>query len=357
MKKMLIIGPFPPLFSYGGPTKSVKGLYDVFSQTDIHCSVLSPNTHLDRTKLTEINLNKDIIFCKNQFTYLINNSHKFDVIWLNSLFDLKIILLCLIKVFTNFHLIVSPRGQLSSQAISTSKPLLKNFFLKILFFFKSNLIFHSTSISESENISFFFNKTRVKMISNIFSLNYKTNLVTDRKFVFYSRIHKKKGLDILLKTIKKYNLKIDLDIYGFIEDKRYWKLCTSLFKNNPKVEYKGIIEDGDISKLKDKYSFFILPTLNENFGHVIIELLSIGCIPIISKDTTPFDQQISSVFNLNFNLHSQSNLNNVLNQAINMSNDDLILLKSRVKPCFEKIDKMQEKNKREYIKFVNNLII
>ena len=58
MKKLLIIGPFPPLFSYGGPTKSIKSLYDSFSKTDIQCSVLSPDIHLDGTKLKEVNVSE-----------------------------------------------------------------------------------------------------------------------------------------------------------------------------------------------------------------------------------------------------------------------------------------------------------
>jgi glycosyltransferase involved in cell wall biosynthesis len=356
MKNLLIIGPFPPLFSYGGPTKSIKSLYDIFSKTDIQCSVLSPDIHLDGTKLKEVNVNGDIVFCKNQFFYLIRNFHRFDIIWLNSFFDPKILLLSIIKIFYNFHLIISPRGQLSSEAIDTSKPLLKKIFIKIILLFKSNLLLHSTSSSESKDIALFFKNNKISQISNLFILDYKQNFVRKRNFIFYSRIHKKKGLDILLSTIQKYNIKIELDIYGFIEDKDYWKKCEKYINDIKGVNYMGSLDDGDITKLNNKYSFFILPTLNENFGHVIIELLSIGCIPILSKNTNPFDEDISSIFNLNFDISDKSDLKNVINMANNMSDERFIKLKSSVRPYFDKLNENQEKIKKKYINFISDLL-
>ena len=355
MKKLLIIGPFPPLSSYGGPTKSIKNLYDVFSNTDILCTILSPSRHLDGTKLKEVKNNENVIFCKNQFFYLLANSHKFDVIWLNSFFDFKILILCLIKLFYNFHLIISPRGQLSDQAINTSNRVFKKLFIKVTLLFRSNLLFHSTSSSESKDISYYFKKNQISIISNLFNLDYQPNNNKKSKFIFYSRIHKKKGLDILLKTIQMYNLKIDLDIYGFIEDIDYWKLCKNYIDKCDEVNYMGNLVDGDISKLKDSYSFFILPTLNENFGHVIVELLSIGCIPILSKNTNPFDKETNKIFNMNFDLNSSTDFKRVLEKANNISLKDLLELKVKVKSYFNKINLTQNETKAKYIKLIKNL--
>ena len=118
----------------------------------------------------------------------------------------------------------------------------------------------------------------------------------------------------------------------------------------------GTIDDGDISTLKNKYSFFILPTLNENFGHVIIELLSIGCIPIVSKNTTPFDKEISSIFNLNFEISDKSDLKDVINKANNMSDERFMELKSLVRPYFDKLNKNNKIIKNKYIRFISDLL-
>jgi len=356
MKHLLIVGPFPPLFSYGGPTKSIKSLYNIFTSSDINFSVLSPNSHLNGVKLFHKNNLNNVMFKKHQSFFLISKFYKYDTIWLNSFFDKKLLLLITIRLFYKFNLIVSTRGQLSSEAIATSNPTLKKIFINIIQFFKYNIIFHTTSNAETESVKKLFNKIKHKQISNVFDLNYIPNSITERKFVFYSRIHKKKGLDILLKTINKYNLSIELDIYGFIEDEDYWEICKKYIDEQSKVNYMGVIEDGDITRLKNKYSFFILPTFNENYGHVIIELLSIGCIPIISKNSNPFDADISSIFNLNFEISDNAKLKDMINTANNLNLEELSKLKSRVGPYFEKLNKTQENIKKEYVSFVTSLL-
>jgi glycosyltransferase involved in cell wall biosynthesis len=354
MKNLLIIGPFPPLFSYGGPTKSITSLHNIFSNSNINHHILSPDHHLDRSKIIQ-EKKTNIFYRRHQSIFLISNFYKYDIIWLNSFFDIKLLILITIRLFSKFEIIVSPRGQLSPDAIITSNKFLKQIFIKIIRFFRVKLLFHSTSDSETDDIKTLFKKIKYKQISNLFNLDYKSNSVTKRKFIFYSRIHKKKGLHILLNTIQKYNLKIELDIYGFIEDEDYWKICANYIKKQSGIKYMGSLKDGDITKLANKYTFFILPTLNENFGHVIIELLSIGCIPIISKNTNPFDKDLSSIFNLNFEILDKADLKNVLEKANNMSTDSLIELKSKVKPYFDKINKKQEMLKNDYIYFINEI--
>ena len=356
MKNLLIIGPFPPLFSYGGPTKSINGLNSIFSSSNVDFSILSPNSNLDGSKIKNINKSNNIFYRTNQSVFLLKNFHKYEIIWINSFFDLKLLLLLLIRLFFNFQLVVSPRGQLSQEAISTSNPTQKQIFIQTIRLFKNYFLFHTTSDSETKNVKAIFKTIKYKQISNSFNLNYKFNNVTKRRFIFYSRIHKKKGLDILLSTIQKYNIKIELDIYGFIEDKDYWKKCENYINDIKGVNYMGSLDDGDITKLNNKYSFFILPTLNENFGHVIIELLSIGCIPILSKNTNPFDEDISSIFNLNFEISDKSDLKNVINMANNMSDEKFIKLKSSVRPYFDKLNENQEKIKKKYINFISDLL-
>lgn len=356
MKKLLLIGPVPPLFSYGGPTKSINGLNIIFSRSNIDFSILSPNSNIDGSKIKNIKKSNNIFYRKNHSVFLLKNFYKYKIIWINSFFDIKLLLLLFIRLFFKFQLVVSPRGQLSQEAINTSNPTKKQIFIKIIKLFKNYFLFHTTSDSETKNIKAIFKKIKYKQISNLFDLNYKLNNVTKRKFIFYSRIHKKKGLDILLDTIQTYNLKVDLDIYGFIEDISYWDLCKNYIDKCDGVKYMGNLKDGDISKLKDRYSFFILPTLNENFGHVIIELLSIGCIPIVSKNTTPFEKEISSIFSLNFELSDKSELKDVINLANNMSDDRFMELKSLVRPYFDKLNENQKKTKNKYVYFISDLL-
>lgn len=340
------------MYSYGGPTRSIEGLYKTLS---IHydCTVISPKRNLDGSKL-DLEYHDKVIFTNSLIPYLLLNGYKYSFIWFNSFFELKLFFLIFLKIFYSFKLIVSPRGQLSNEAIRTSNPKLKSIFIRLIKMFNEQILFHSTYYSETNDINLFFSNSKVFQISNIFDLKYYSNSVTEKKFIFYSRIHKKKGLDILLDSLIDNNLDVKLDIYGFIEDEKYWNICKKKISQKTNIYYKGEISDGDISNLMNKYSFFILPTLNENFGHIIIELLSIGCIPILSKNTNPFDDSTASVFNLNFDLNSKNELKDVIKKVINMDNKEILHLKSLVKPFFENIKKEQEEIKNEYTKLIES---
>ena len=81
MKKILIIGPYPPLFSHGGPTRSVRNLYKILSKNNI-VKVLSPGRHINGKRVNL--LKKDIVFSDNHIIYILKNINEFDIIWHNS---------------------------------------------------------------------------------------------------------------------------------------------------------------------------------------------------------------------------------------------------------------------------------
>jgi len=355
MKKILLIGPYPPLYSYGGPTRSIYGIYNSLINSGYDCTVLSPKKNFDGSDNIGAINKKNIIYTDKFFHFIFKNYHTYDIIWFNSFFELKIFFLIFLKNLSDFKLIVSPRGQLSKKAISTSNMFLKYQFIKLVRIFKNTIIFHSTDSNESKDIEYGLCINKVFQISNIFSLKFYENSCYEKKYVFYSRIHKKKGLLILLKNILHNKVDINLDIYGFIEDKVYWNECYEIIRKLENVNYMGNIDNGDISILKNKYSFFILPTLNENFGHVIVELLSIGLIPMISKGTTPFDSIIGDKIKFNFSLEKPDELTNNILQSRNLSYNQMKEIKTSVKNIYNTLVKRQVNVKKEYVNFINKV--
>lgn len=355
MKKILLIGPYPPLYSYGGPTRSIYGLHKLINNTGFICNVISPNKNLNGSKIIINCEDSKVVFTNNFYSTFTYNIKKFDVVWFNSFFDLKLIYIIGLKFLFNFKLVVSPRGQLSKKAISTSNSFLKLIFIKIIGLFSDSICFHSTSDHENNDINFFFKTCKVSLMPNLFSLIYSNNKSIKKNFLFYSRIHPKKGLLFLLQTLFDNNISINLDIYGFIEDKHYWNKCQKIISKLKNVRYQGQIKNGDISILKDQYTFYILPTLNENYGHVIIELLSLGIIPIISKNTTPFDIIFTNNFNLNFDLNSQTELISIFEKVKKMNENDLVVMKKTVIEVFKTIELNQQNIKKDYINFINQI--
>ena len=111
------------------------------------------------------------------------------------------------------------------------------------------------------------------------------------KIVFISRICTKKNLDFCFDVLaKEFKGDITFDIYGMIEDKKYWEFCQQKADKLQKyvhVKYCGSLYPEQVIPTMLKYDIFFFPTKGENYGHVIYEALCAGCIPLIT-DTTPW---------------------------------------------------------------------
>ncbi len=84
-------------------------------------------------------------------------------------------------------------------------------------------------------------------------------------------------------------MKIEYDIYGPVGDWAYWEKCVEASRKLPahiQVAYRGVLSSGTMEGFR-KYHFLFLPTLGENFGHVIVEAMDLGC-PVIISDRTPW---------------------------------------------------------------------
>jgi len=81
-----------------------------------------------------------------------------------------------------------------------------------------------------------------------------------------------------------------LDIYGPAEDEDYWSACKDLIAKAPvnvEIRYKGPIAPAEVVGVLAKYDVFFLPTLGENYGHVVVESFLAGT-PVLISDKTPW---------------------------------------------------------------------
>ena len=99
-----------------------------------------------------------------------------------------------------------------------------------------------------------------------------------------------KNLDYALRVLAEVKVSLDFSIYGPQEDKAYWEKCQLLIAKLPaniQVFYKGSVDHQEVVNTLAHYDLFFLPTLGENFGHVIHEALRAG-VPILLSDQTPW---------------------------------------------------------------------
>ena len=297
----------------GGPVRSVFSMINLL-KTYFDFYIVTSNKDLgSNTEYKEITANT--VFEKEGINYfyfsdtyntvdnllLLIKKIEPDLIYLNSFwsftFSINIIRLKNKKLITA-PVLLAPRGMLSKGALSL-KSFKKNFFIfsAKLFGWYKNVHFHATNKQEEQDIKACFRSAKITIASNLNSgiLVKNTTLKNPGQLnlFFLSRISEVKNLHFALELLKETpsNIFIAYDIYGNLEDQDYWSRCNEIIMQLPKnvtAAYKGELPFNEVQNTILKYHALLLPTLNENFGHSIVESLLTGC-PVVISDQTPWN--------------------------------------------------------------------
>lgn len=145
-----------------------------------------------------------------------------------------------------------------------------------------------------------------------------------RYFLFMSRLHEKKGLDILIEVWEKIS-KDHKDWCLLVAGPDYCdysiKLSRLAEKLPGQVEYLGMLKGEERLSALSVSEFFVLPSYTENFGIAIGEALASG-LPVITTTGTPWSE--INTFNCGFCIElSSNNLEEALNNMFNTSEEEL----------------------------------
>jgi glycosyltransferase involved in cell wall biosynthesis len=103
-----------------------------------------------------------------------------------------------------------------------------------------------------------------------------------------SRIAPMKNLLYALECLQHVDGDVEMDLYGPIDDPDYWAKCQPAIRAMPpavRVRHLGSVPHAQARETIANYDLFFLPTLNENFGHAILDALVAGCPVLISQGT------------------------------------------------------------------------
>lgn len=262
---------------------------------------------------------------------LFNLIKNHDIIHFYGGWDKNHIITFLICFFLKKKFILSPMGIFEEWSLEQKKIKKK---LALFFYQKKILdkcdIIHATSELEKKNIKKITKNKNIlviphgiekldeKFIKKKFFVNKK------KRALFFSRIHKKKGLDILLNVWKKIKLlNWELHIYGPDYDNYIDHLDPSLKKIDG-VIFKGPLFDVKIKREVFKNSdLMILPSKSENFGYVILESIRAG-LPVLTTTKTPWEniKQTNSGWIVD---HLQTDLEKVLKEIDETDENDFIV--------------------------------
>ena len=312
-KIVILIDWYLPGTKAGGPVRSIyslvsliKDYFEIYIVTS-NCDLGSNEEYkaIVADKLFEKEGAFYYYFSKNKLNITnisaLINSIKPDLVYINSFWSYNFSI-GIVKANRNklikAPLLLAPRGMMGKGALGL-KPLRKIVFLTLakLFNWYNGVVFHATNEIEKNDIAKRFKNSKILTAQNV---NSGTVLFTQKikeenhlKLFYLSRIAKVKNLHFALEVLKEIapEINIEYDIYGNIEDKDYWLLCESIIKDLPKnmkVTYKKELQFNEVQSIITGYHGLFLPTLNENFGHSIVESLLSGC-PVIISDQTPWN--------------------------------------------------------------------
>lgn len=195
---------------------------------------------------------------------------------------------------------------------------------------KSANYIHATAQSELDNIRNLGFDNPAKVVANGIDISEVSEkkwgeFETVTNLLFLSRVHPKKGIDILIEAVsrlKRYNLCIKIVGEGekaYIEE---LKQKTINYCVEKQFEFAGGIYGNDKWSAIANADLFVLPTHSENFGIVVAEALA-SRVPVITTTGTPWEE---------LNLHScgwwidlsVDSLVDALEKAISLPKSELI---------------------------------
>ena len=221
--------------------------------------------------------------------------------------------------------ILSPHGMLELWILAQN-PLKKKLglFLYQKKAIQRALFLHATAQMEANNIRSIGFKNPIYIIPNGIDLSdVKKNkeYYGTKKMVFISRIHPKKGIEILIEAWSNSNTDgWVLEIAGN-GDKEYIENLNQSAKNIKNVNFVGAKYGEDKWDFLRSADVMVLPTHSENFGIVIAEALAVG-VPVITTQGTPWEDLEMHKCGWWINL-SVSNLSLTLEEAMDTSAKDL----------------------------------
>lgn len=355
MRILIVIDGFFPGEKYGGPSVSVDNFCNFMAEVD--CYIVTRDHDMgekERYKGIKDGWNKRGLA---NVLYLPDNEMNYntlkqvirevdpDFIYIQSLFELKTLQCLQIAKKQHIKVLLAPRGQLCKGAFDKMYKKLPFIYVLRMLNLLDGVIYQSTSDEETETIEKYLKakKEDIHLLSNIPSvpqgLSEKSKKIAgEAKFVFLSRIVGKKNLLNAIRFFKDIHGKVIFDIYGPKQDETYWQKCESVIKGLPdtiKVEYRGELGHQDVHNALRKYDAFIFPTFSENYGHVIAEALTTGCIAIIS-DQTPWTDINEAGAGWAIPLDAPESFNEAIQKVVDMDNVEYNQFQQKIRLYLEK---------------------
>lgn len=305
-----------PAVIYGGPTFSTMALCDGLASSQVvKVSVLTTDSNgpkiFDRVEVERNPLpfqaGYEVYYCRRialrsvsweLMRRLPKAIYESNLVHLTSTYNFTTVPTLLLARLMNKPIVWTPRGALQATKQWPDAPnrWAKQIFERVCHWIRPrNTILQVTALVEAKLSIDNLPGIETKIIPNPIDL---PDLSPRRKWrprgtlrlMFISRLHPKKGIEILLEVIAKLPSYVTLDIYGS-GDGDYEARIRELIEAHglsQRVQLYGHVSGEEKRLAFEKADIMCLPTYSENFGIVVGEALAHG-VPVITTTAAPWE--------------------------------------------------------------------
>jgi glycosyltransferase involved in cell wall biosynthesis len=266
--------------------------------------------------------------------WLLRNATKYDIIHFHAIFSFTTTVGMLVARWKRIPYIVRTIGQLNEWSLHQGR-LKKRVMLKLIenSNLENALCIHVTSEIERQDIV----KAKLKNDTLMLRLGVNSNKDMIRgkdcskedkyktNFLFLSRIHPKKRLELLIESLaglEGTSRQWFLDVAGEGEKKYLDNLQDYAVRLgvDDKIRWHGHVTGMTKEKLLSKSDWFVLPSSSENFGIAALEAMASGLPVIVSSEVgiAPYVLEFSTGYVCNTN--NKAEFRNILAKCISSDN-------------------------------------
>jgi glycosyltransferase involved in cell wall biosynthesis len=194
--------------------------------------------------------------------------------------------------------VIAPRGEFHPSALSTGRSRSKAIYRRVALWtgLFRGVTWQASSEQERELIVTEVGPgAQVVVAADVASVACESVAAAEKcpgslQAVFIGRIAPVKNLSGFIECLSRCRAQVALTICGPKEDQAYWTECElglQALPANVTWRYLGPVAPHEMAGLLGQQHVLVLPTLGENFGHVIPEALGAGC-PCVISDRTPW---------------------------------------------------------------------
>lgn len=306
MKILHIVPSYKPAYIYGGPIESVSKLCEGLAAAGHHVDVFTTRANgaeeldvkpgvwfdVDGVRVTYFHrITKDPTHVSpSLWLHLYLNARSYDVVNIQSWWNILVIIAVCICYLRGVKVVVSPRGMLSGYIFRSGSSRAKKMIHKVIGKWAlSKSYFHATAQSEYEECLEVipcwkgFVQPNIITLPDIPVLKHSNSRFT---LIFMSRIHPKKGIEILFHAVAKLQFPVQLQIAGSGDEDYIQELKALAVELDiqSKIVWLGWLNRESKFKALMDADLFVLASLNENFANVVIESLHMGTPVMISEN-------------------------------------------------------------------------